>query len=70
MFPLVRCCGIEERETWLVMELIHLVKQMKLITYVLVFSPTAKLSHDFDAVVPQELQQPFDENKLWIRQSS
>jgi hypothetical protein len=32
MFPLVRCCSIEEREMWLLMELIHLVKQMKLIT--------------------------------------
>jgi hypothetical protein len=52
-------------KTWLVVELIHLLKQTKLITDELVFSPTAKFSHDFDAVVPQELQQPFDENKLW-----
>jgi hypothetical protein len=65
MFPLVHRCSIEERKTWLVIELIHLLKQMKLITDVLVLSPTAKLSHDFDAVVPPALQQPFDENKLW-----
>ncbi len=42
-------------KTLLVIELIHLLKQLKLITDVLVFSPTAKLSHDFDAGVPQEL---------------
>ncbi len=43
-------------KAWLVVELIHLLQQTRLITDVVVFSPTAALSHDFDAVVPPDQQ--------------
>lgn len=52
-------------KTWLVVELIHLLKKLKRVTEVVVFSSTAELSGDFDKVVPREYQKPFNETRLW-----
>jgi hypothetical protein len=64
-FRICMAAAAKSGKTWLVVQLIHVLKQLMLVHEVVVFSPTAKLSGDFEGVARPEHTLQFNETALW-----